>query len=86
MQAVLDGATADHIIRLVRAVQLLGAEGIVVGIRPEVAQTIVSSGVDLASIATLANLRQALLLCMARDPQNTPPGARPPAPRRPGAR
>lgn len=60
----IDTKTAEHIVRLVRAVQLLGAKSIVVGIRPEVAQTIVSMGIDLASIVTLANLREALLLCM----------------------
>jgi PAS domain S-box-containing protein len=60
----IDTKTADHIVRLVRAVQLLGAKSIVVGIRPEVAQTIVSMGIDLSSIITLANLREALLLCM----------------------
>ena len=63
----VDTATADYIMRIVRAVQLLGAKAIVVGIRPEVAQTIVSMGVDLSSIATLSTLRAALLMCM-RDP------------------
>lgn len=60
----VDTGTADHLMRIVRAVQLLGAQSIVVGIRPEVAQTIVSMGVDLSSIITLATLRQALLMCM----------------------
>ncbi|MCC6557541.1 MAG: AAA family ATPase [Polyangiaceae bacterium] len=61
----VDVRTADHIVRIVRAVQLLGATGIVVGIRAEVSSTIVSLGVDLSGIITLANLRQALVLCMA---------------------
>jgi PAS domain S-box-containing protein len=60
----VDARTADHIMKVVRAVQLLGAQSIVVGIRPEVAQTIVAIGVDLSSIVTLANLREALLMCM----------------------
>ena len=60
----VDSKTADHVMKLVRAVQLLGARAIVVGIRPEVALTIVALGVDLASIITLSNLRQALVLCM----------------------
>ena len=60
----VDSRTADHIMRIVRAVRLLGAQCIVVGIRPELAQTIVSIGIDLSSIITLANLREALLLCM----------------------
>jgi anti-anti-sigma regulatory factor len=63
----VDTGTANHIIRIVRAVQLLGSRGIVVGIRPEVAQTMVSIGVELSAIVTLANLREALLLCMRLD-------------------
>ncbi|AKT41565.1 AAA family ATPase [Chondromyces crocatus] len=63
----LDSNMADQLIRLVRAVHLLGSEGIVVGLRPEVAQTMVLMGIDLASMTTLANLRQALLRCMTRQ-------------------
>jgi PAS domain S-box-containing protein len=64
--ATMDAATAEHVIRVVRALQLLGAIGIVVGIQPSVAKAIVSLGVDLSSITTLANLREALMLCMKR--------------------
>lgn len=74
--AAMDEATAEHLIRLVRAVQLLGAQGIVVGIQPQVARAIVSLGVELTSITTLANLREALLLVM-RGPQSRAPGMRP---------
>ncbi|XXY50101.1 PAS domain-containing protein [Sorangium sp. So ce269] len=63
---VIDHRTGDHIMRLIRAVELVGVRGIVVGIRPEVAQTIVSLGVDLSRIVTLANLRDALVDCMKR--------------------
>jgi DNA-binding response OmpR family regulator/anti-anti-sigma regulatory factor len=65
---VLDRETADHLVALVGAVQLLGAEGIVVGIRPEVARTLAEAGTDLRAIRTLANLRDALLVCM-RSPR-----------------
>ncbi|WP_437760742.1 PAS domain-containing protein [Sorangium sp. So ce1389] len=61
---VIDHRTGDHIMKLIRAVELVGVRGIVVGIRPEVAQTIVSLGVDLSRIVTLANLRDALVHCM----------------------
>jgi PAS domain S-box-containing protein len=61
---VLDRETADHLVALVGAVRLLGAEGIVVGIRPEVARTLAGTGSDLRAIRTLANLRDALLVCM----------------------
>ncbi|EYF07474.1 AAA family ATPase [Chondromyces apiculatus] len=69
----LDSHMADHLIRMVRAVHLLGSEGIIVGLRPEVAQTMVLMGIDLASMTTLANLRQALVRCMNRSDKNPPP-------------
>lgn len=63
---VVDTATASHIISLINAIRLVGAEGIVTGIRPNVAQTIVSLGVDLSSIVTLASLRDGLALAIRR--------------------
>lgn len=59
----VDAETADHIVRLVRAVELLGARAIVSGIRPKVAQTLVEIGVDLSSLWTAANLQEALKSC-----------------------
>lgn len=56
----LDTSTADHILKMVQAVELLGARGVLVGIRPEVAHALVTLGVDLSRIVTLSNLRQAL--------------------------
>jgi rsbT co-antagonist protein RsbR len=50
----------------VRAVQLLGARGVVAGMRPDVARTIVSLGVDLSGIETRANLREALVRGMRK--------------------
>jgi rsbT co-antagonist protein RsbR len=67
----VDRGTADYILKLVHAVKLLGSQGIVVGIRPEVAQTMASLGVDLTSILTLANLREALVLCMRSQRGNS---------------
>ncbi len=61
---VVDTATADHLIRLVKAVELLGARCMVTGIRPAVAQTLVAIGADLGSLATLRNLRHALRECL----------------------
>lgn len=60
----VDAETADHILRIVRAAELLGAKAIVSGIRPRVAQTIVELGVDLASLATVANLEEGLKSCL----------------------
>ncbi|MGK4004225.1 PAS domain-containing protein [Sorangium sp. So ce1036] len=63
---MVDTKVADHLIRLVRAIQLLGAEGIICGIRPTVAQTVVELGLDLSAIVTKANLRAGLMYCMQR--------------------
>jgi anti-anti-sigma regulatory factor/CheY-like chemotaxis protein len=60
----VDVETAEHIIRLVAAVELLGARGLVVGIKPQVATAITASGLDLSRITTLARLRDALVYCM----------------------
>ena len=62
----VDEATASHILDLIRAVRLLGAEGIITGIRPSVAQTMVMLGVDLQGIVTHASLRQGLQDCMRK--------------------
>lgn len=60
----VDTATASHMLDLIRAVRLLGAEGIITGIRPTVAQTMVTVGVGLEGIVTHASLRQALQYCL----------------------
>jgi rsbT co-antagonist protein RsbR len=60
----VDTGTAAHLLKLIQAIRLLGAEGIITGIQPVVAQTMVSLGLDLKGIVTLANLRDALQRCM----------------------
>lgn len=57
---MVDTATADHIVRLMQGVQLLGAQGIITGIQPAVAQIIVNLGVDLGGVMTLRSLREGL--------------------------
>ncbi|MEZ4309563.1 MAG: PAS domain S-box protein [Polyangiaceae bacterium] len=58
---VVDTATADHIVRLMQGVKLLGAQGIITGIQPQVAQIMVSLGVEIgAGVMTLRSLREAL--------------------------
>jgi rsbT co-antagonist protein RsbR len=63
---MVDTKTAQYLLEIVRAIRLLGAEGIITGIRPTVAQTMVALGLDLSSIITLADLRAGLKLCMQR--------------------
>jgi rsbT co-antagonist protein RsbR len=57
---VMDTRTADHFIRMAKAVRLLGAHCALTGISPGIAQTIVSMGLDLGGIVTHRSLREAL--------------------------
>jgi len=59
----IDTTTANHFSNIVRAVALLGAQGIVVGIKPQSAQTMTSLGLDLSGAFTYRNLREALARC-----------------------
>lgn len=70
----VDADTADNFVRLIRGVQLLGAQGIISGIGPLVAQTIVDLGVDLTGISTHANLKEALHACIAAGNRGPAPG------------
>ncbi len=56
----VDSAVANHLLKTVASVKLLGAECVITGIRPEVAQTMVHLGVDLSEVETLANLSDGL--------------------------
>jgi len=57
---VMDSRTTDHFIRMARAVRLLGAECVLAGISPNIAQTIVHMGVELAGLITFRSMREAL--------------------------
>jgi rsbT co-antagonist protein RsbR len=57
---VMDTGTADHFIRMAKAVQLLGAECVLTGINPHIARTLVQMGVTLTGITTHRSLRTAL--------------------------
>jgi rsbT co-antagonist protein RsbR len=56
----VDSLVAQHLIKTVSATRLMGAECIISGIRPEIAQTIVHLGIDLSNITTKASLASAL--------------------------
>lgn len=56
----VDSLVAQHLIKTVAATRLMGAECIISGIRPEIAQTIVHLGIDLSSIVTKASMASAL--------------------------
>jgi len=56
----VDSLVAQHLIKAVSATRLMGADCIISGIRPEIAQTIVHLGIDLTHIITKATLASAL--------------------------
>ncbi|MEF2292820.1 RsbT co-antagonist protein RsbRA [Virgibacillus dokdonensis] len=55
---VVDTMVAHHIIQAAEAVRLIGATCILVGIRPEIAQTIVNLGIDLSKFPTKSSLKK----------------------------
>jgi rsbT co-antagonist protein RsbR len=57
---IVDTHVAQGLIQTMSALRLLGAEAVLVGIRPEVAQSLVSLGVDLGDFTTFADLQIAL--------------------------
>jgi rsbT co-antagonist protein RsbR len=57
---VMDTRTVDHFMRMARAVRLLGAECVLTGINPHIAQTVVHMGIDLTNIVTHRTLHEAL--------------------------
>ncbi|MFE1298681.1 STAS domain-containing protein [Streptomyces sp. NPDC058731] len=58
--ATVDTLVAQHLMKTVQAAGLMGAECVVSGIRPAIAQTIVHLGLDLGSVKTRASLADAL--------------------------
>lgn len=63
---IVDTNTADHIIKLIKSAELLGATCIATGIRPAVAQTLVEIGLDMSHFITLRNLQAGLKECLRR--------------------
>jgi rsbT co-antagonist protein RsbR len=60
----LDTSIAGHLLRLLQSLRLLGVEGLVTGISPRVAQTMVGLGVDMENVRTFRSLRESLRYCM----------------------
>ena len=62
----VDTLVAQHLLKTVAATRLMGADCIISGIRPQIAQTIVHLGIDLQGVSTKATLADALALALQR--------------------
>jgi rsbT co-antagonist protein RsbR len=65
----VDTLVAQHLIKTVTAARLMGADCIISGIRPQIAQTIVHLGVDLGDVTTKASLADAFSVALSRTGQ-----------------
>jgi rsbT co-antagonist protein RsbR len=63
----VDTLVAQHLLKTVTAIRLMGADCIISGVRPQIAQTIVHLGVDLQGVTTKATLADALTLALKRS-------------------
>jgi len=63
----VDTLTAQHLLKTVAAIRMMGADCIISGIRPQIAQTIVHLGVDLQGVTTKSSLADALSLALKRS-------------------
>jgi rsbT co-antagonist protein RsbR len=63
----VDTQVANHLLKTVTSARLLGAECIISGISPAIAQTIVHLGIDLSSIRTKATLQDAMIYAMKQN-------------------
>ncbi|QGZ65858.1 STAS domain-containing protein [Paraburkholderia acidisoli] len=62
----VDTLVAQHLLKTVAAARLMGADCIISGIRPQIAQTIVHLGVDLTNVTTKATLADAFVIALHR--------------------
>jgi rsbT co-antagonist protein RsbR len=61
---VMDTQSADHFLRMARAVTLLGARCALSGVHPNIARTIVHMGVELQGLRSYRTMREALRVCV----------------------
>lgn len=62
----VDTITAQHLLKTVTAARLMGADCIISGVRPQIAQTIVHLGINLLDVTTKATLADAFLLSLKK--------------------
>ena len=64
---VVDTLVAQHLLKTVAAARLMGADCLISGIRPQIAQTIIHLGVDLTMVTTKATLADAFAIALRRS-------------------
>jgi rsbT co-antagonist protein RsbR len=69
----VDTLVAQHLLKTVAAARLMGADCIISGIRPQIAQTIVHLGVNLSDVTTKASLADAFSIALKRTQAKLPP-------------
>ncbi|HWO98238.1 MAG TPA: STAS domain-containing protein [Bacillus sp. (in: firmicutes)] len=57
---IVDTMVADQLFKVISGLELIGVKTTLTGIRPEIAQTVVSLGIDFSNVSIKANLKQAL--------------------------
>ncbi len=67
---VIDTSTADRLIRIARSIELLGADCVISGVQPAVAQTLTDLGVSFRGLTMQRNLKRALDVCITRLQNN----------------
>jgi rsbT co-antagonist protein RsbR len=70
----VDTLVAQHLMKTIAAARLMGADCIISGIRPQIAQTIVHLGVNLQDVVTKATLADAFLIALKRTKAKLPQG------------
>jgi rsbT co-antagonist protein RsbR len=70
---VVDTLVAQHLLKTVAAARLMGADCLISGIRPQIAQTIIHLGVDLTNVTTKATLADAFAIALKRSGQKVVP-------------
>ena len=68
----VDTLVAQHLLKTVAAARLMGADCIISGIRPQIAQTIVHLGVNLSEVTTKASLADAFSIALKRTQAKLP--------------
>src|ERR1700758_1139636 len=68
---VVDTLVAQHLLKTVAAARLMGADCLISGIRPQIAQTMLHLQIDLSEVTTKATLAEALRFALKRGGRTT---------------